>query len=136
MTITTTAATQHPPLTSTNRTGLMIAGGLGVLDVVSVFIFPTGSDTEPGPPVGIVVLGVLLGLLTVGLALRALRTGSRPLIRAVAGTRILSVITALPAFFVDVDAWIKASVAVVVLLTVTAVVLMFRPSGERARVVD
>lgn len=136
MTSTTTAPTAHRPLASVNRWGLKLAAGLAVFDVLSLFVTPQSSDTQAGPPIGVVVLGVLLAAVTLVLVVQALRTGARGLVRGVAATRILSVITGLPAFFVDVDAWVKVLVGVAVLLTVTAVVLMFRPSGERIPVTD
>ena len=56
--------------------------------------------------------------------------------RIVAGTRVLSAITALPAFFVDVPALVKLLVAVVVVLTVVSVVLVLAPARRAATVTD
>ncbi len=113
-----------------NRVGLGLGAVLGLLDVAAPLIFPTGSPGEDGPPVGITVLGVVLGLVTLAAVYRAWTTGSRPMVRLIAGTRLLSMISGLPAFFVDVDAWIKVVVAVFAVLTLLCVGLMLRPSGR------
>ena len=55
--------------------------------------------------------------------------GNSVALRIAAGAIIVMTLTGLPAFFVDVPMWVKALVGVSVLLTVTAVVLMF--SGDR-----
>lgn len=115
-------------LTKNNRIGIGLAAVLGVLDVVSL-AFPT-PDGETGPPLGIVILGGVLGLATLALAYRAWRTGSRKAIRVIAGLRILSLLSALPAFFVDIPAGIKVLVAVMVLLTFASLILMLGRHAE------
>src|SRR3954468_24121584 len=94
------------------RVGLVLAALLGLVDVVSAF-FPT-PDGAIGPPLPIVVLGGLLGVATLVAVVAAWRPGRRGALRIVAGTRVLSAITALPAFFVDVPALVKLLVAVFV----------------------
>jgi hypothetical protein len=120
--------------TTRTRTGLVIAALLGVADVVSAF-FPT-PDGEVGPPLPIVLLGGLLGIATLGAVAVAWRTGKRGALRIVAGTRVLSAITALPAFFVDVPAPLKLVVAVAVVLTVVCVVLVLSPARRSVTVTD
>jgi hypothetical protein len=66
----------------------------------------------------------------------AWRKVNRTAARIVAAARIVSVISALPAFFVDVPAWIKVGVAVVVVLTVISVTLMLTPTREPLVVTD
>jgi hypothetical protein len=122
------------PVTTRTRIGLAIAAFLAIGDVVSAF-FPT-PDGEVGPPLPIVLLGGLLGVITLVAVVVALRTGRRGALRIVAGTRVLSAITALPAFFVDVPAWLKLLVAVVVVLTVVSVVLVLSPARRAASVTD
>ena len=114
------------PISTRTRAGLVLAALLGVADVVSAF-FPT-PDGEPGPPLPIVVLGGLIGLATLAAVVPAWRTGRRGALRVVAGTRVLSAISALPAFFVDVPAWLKLATAVAVVLTVVCVVLVLSPT--------
>ena len=122
------------PLSTGTRAGLVLAAVLGLADVVSAF-FPT-PDGEIGPPLPIVVLGGVLGLATLAAVAVAWRTGRRGALRIVAGTRVLSAISALPAFFVDVPAGLKLVVAVAVVLTVVCVVLVLAPARRSASVVD
>ena len=116
------------------RTGLVLAALLGLADVVSV-LFPT-PDGEVGPPLPILVLGALLGAATLAAVIVAWRTGRRGALRIVAGTRVLSAISALPAFFVDVPVALKLVVAVAIVLTVVSVVLVLSPARRSAAVTD
>ena len=122
------------PLTTRTRVGLVLAVVLGLADVVSTF-FPT-PDGEVGPPLAIVILGGVIGLATLAAVAVAWRSGRRGALRIVAGTRVLSAITALPAFFVDVPPWLKLVVAVLVVLTVVCVVLVLSPARQPAVITD
>jgi hypothetical protein len=122
------------PASTRTHTGLAIAALLGVADVVSAF-FPT-PDGEVGPPLAIVLLGGVLGVATLAAVVVGWRTGRRGALRIVAGTRVLSAITALPAFFVDIPAWLKLVVAVAVVLTVVCVLLVLSPARRTASVTD
>jgi hypothetical protein len=121
-------------LSTVNKAGLVLAFLLGLIDVSAPLI--PSSDSQAGPPSAIVVLDVILGVLTVVTAVIAWRTGRRGAIRLVAGARIISAITALPAFFVDVPAGLKATVGVFVVLTVVAVVMMLAPRRQPQPVTD
>jgi hypothetical protein len=123
----TTLTTPASSLTTTKqKVGLSIAGFFSLINIPS---FLSAPDTgEVGPPMPILVLtGVLgvIGLIAVVMAWR----GNRVALRVAAGAIIVSTLTGLPAFFVDVPMFVKALVAFSVLLTVLAVVLMF--SGDR-----
>ena len=96
------------PTTLRTKTGLAIAALLALVDVVSAF-FPT-PDGEDGPPLGVLVLGGILGVLTLALVRPAWR-GNRTAARVAVGARILSALSAVPAFFVDVPAGILVAVA-------------------------
>ncbi len=122
------------PVTTRTRVGLVLAAALGAGDVVGTF-FPT-PDGEIGPPLPVVLLGGLLGIVTLAAVVVAWRTRRRGALRLVAGTRVLSVIGALPAFFVDVAPTVKLLVAVFVVLTVVCVVLVLAPAPRTAAVVD
>ena len=122
------------PVTTRTRVGLVLAVVLGLADVVSAF-FPT-PEGEVGPPLAIVILGGVIGLATLAAVAVAWRSGRRGALRIVAGTRVLSAITALPAFFVDVPAWLKLVVAVLVVLTVVCVVLVLSPARQPAAITD
>jgi peptidoglycan/LPS O-acetylase OafA/YrhL len=90
-----------------------------------------------GPPYSILLLGAVLGLATLAGAAAAWRTGRRGALRLVAGTRVLSAIAALPAFFVDeVPAVLKLLAAVAVVLTVVCVVLVLAPARRPTGVTD
>jgi hypothetical protein len=121
-------------LTKRNKVGLVLAGLLGLSDVAAVAM-PTG-DGDDGPPFAIVVVGALLGLITLIALVPAFRNGSRGAIRVIAGARIISAITALPAFFVDIPTELKVTTAVVVVLTVAVVVMILNPGPARAVVLD
>jgi hypothetical protein len=122
------------PVTTRTRVGLVLAALLAVGDVVSAF-FPT-PDGVVGPPLPIVVLGGLLGIATLAAVVVAWRSGRRGALWTVAGTRVLSALAALPAFFVDVPALVKLLVAVFVVLTVVSVALVLAPARRAASVTD
>ena len=121
-------------LSTKNKVGLVIAGILGVTDTFSAF-FPT-PDGEVGPPYPILVLGSICGVVTVIAVVIGWTKANRGAIRVAAGARIVSMLTALPAFFVDVPAGIKILVTVVVVLTVISVVLMLSPARQTSPVTD
>jgi hypothetical protein len=121
-------------LSTKNKIGLVIAGLLGVADIPAALI-PT-PDGEVGPPYGILVLGSILGVVTVVAVVIGWTKANRGAIRVAAGARIVSVLTALPAFFVDVPWFIKLLVTVSVVLTVVSVVLMLSPARQTAPVTD
>ena len=121
-------------LSTKNKVGLAIAGLLGVVDSLSV-LTPT-PDGEVGPPFGILVLGSILGVITLIAVVVGWTKANRAAIRVAAGARIVSVLTALPAFFVDVPAGIKILVTVAVVLTVVSVVLMLSPARQTSPVTD
>jgi hypothetical protein len=121
-------------LTTKNKVGLALAGLLGVLDLPSFLEAP--ADGEVGPPVGILILGSICGLITIVAVVIAWRSRSGAALRVVAGARIVSMLTALPAFFMDVESFIKVLVTVFVILTLASLVLMFSPARRSATVMD
>jgi hypothetical protein len=131
-----TAAPTVPasPLTAINKAGLVIAFLLGLTDLASMFQ-PT-PDGQDGPPYAILLLDAGLGLLTVVLVVIAWRTLRRGPIRIAAGARIISALTAFPAFFVDVPASLKVLVGVFVLFTAACVAMMLSPARRARPVTD
>ena len=115
------------------KVGLLLAGFLSLTSVPSV-LTPT-PDGEVGPPFGILILGTVLGVVGLVAVVAAWR-GNRPAFRVAAGAVILNMLTSLPAFFVDVPAWLKLLVGVSVLISITSVVLMFSPARRPAPVLD
>ena len=121
-----TVAPSRARITGKQKAGLIICILYGLGNIPSAFA-PT-PDGEEGPPLAILVIGSVLGVVAVVAAVLAWR-GNRPALRVGAGAMIVMTLTGLPAFFVDVPMVIKALVGFSVVLTVVAVVLMF--SGDR-----
>jgi hypothetical protein len=116
------------------KAGLLLAGFYSALNILGV-LFPTPEGLD-GPPIGILIIDSVLGLVGVVAVIVTWRTGNRAALRAAAGAIIIMTLTALPAFFVDVPAGIKLLAGVSVLLTIAAVVLMFSPGRRSTPVPD
>lgn len=123
------------PLTTRNRIGLVLAGLLALTDLLSPLYVQTPEGAD-GPPTAVLAVGVVLGLATLAALVPAWRSGSRPALRAVAGTRIVSAILALPAFFVDIPAGLLVFAAALFALTVVCVVLVLTPADRAVAVTD
>jgi hypothetical protein len=117
-----------------NKAGFVLAAVLGVLDL-SAPSQPT-PDGEAGPPFAILLIDCLLGLITIVAVVIAWRTGRRGAARIAAGARIVSMVTALPAFFAGVPAGLLLVVSLLVVLTITCVALMLLPSRVPVPVSD
>ena len=122
----TTIAPSRARVTGKQKAGLIICILYGLGNIPSA-LFPA-PDGEEGPPLAILVVGSVLGVVALVAAIMAWR-GNRVALRVAAGAIIVITLTGLPAFFVDVPMAIKALVGFSVVLTVVAVVLMF--SGDR-----
>ncbi|GAA2143653.1 hypothetical protein GCM10009844_16270 [Nocardioides koreensis] len=116
------------------KAGLVLAGLYSLANIPSAF-FPA-PDGEEGPPLEILVIGSLLGVVGLVAVVLAWRTGNRAALRVAAGAIIVVTLTGLPAFFVDVPAGIKLLVGLSVLLTIATVVLMFSPTRRPEPVLD
>lgn len=123
----TTITAARPGTSTKQKVGLVIAA-LYSLGNIPGFLAGNPDPGEEGPPMAILVVGSVLGVVGLVAAILAWR-GNRVAVRVVAGAIIVCTLTGLPAFFVDVPMAIKALVAFSVVLTVVAVVLMF--SGDR-----
>jgi divalent metal cation (Fe/Co/Zn/Cd) transporter len=134
--MTTMSTTRRPTRTTTQlRTGLAISAFLGLSNIPFLFA-PTDASDQNGPPMAILVLSALVGLVSVVCAVIAWRSGNRLAIRINAAALLLNALTSLPAFFVDIDAWIKVASAVGVILTVAALVLTLRREPTPYTVTD
>lgn len=111
----------------TFTTGLGICALLGAADVLSV----AGLGADDGPPVPVLVGGLVLGVITL-LGVRQAWRDSRRGTSAIVGSRVLSALLGVPVFFVD-DApdWAPAVVTVAIVLTVVGVGLMLGGARER-----
>jgi hypothetical protein len=123
---TITTPTPTPQRTRNQKIGLVLCGIYSIANLPSALV-PT-PEGETGPPLGVLVVGSVLGMAGLVCTVLAWR-GSDVALRVAAGAIIVVTLTGLPAFFVDVPMAIKALVAVSVVLTVVAVALMF--SGRR-----
>ncbi|MCW2749093.1 MAG: hypothetical protein JWR83_203 [Aeromicrobium sp.] len=112
--------------TTKNKVGLGLAIFYGITNLPSVLEAP--SPGEDGPPMAILIVDSVLGVVAVDAAIVAWRSGSRAAARLTAASVIIITLTSLPAFFVDIPAFIKVIVAVSVVLTVAIIVLMFSPA--------
>ena len=93
---------------------------LGVLDIVGL----AGIGADDGPPVAIVVLDAVMGVITLVGARMAWRGDRRGAV-AVIVSRAISALSALPAFFVDdVPDWVPPFVGVFLVLTLVGVGLL------------
>jgi hypothetical protein len=122
------------PLSRINKAGLAVAGLLGLLDIASPLM--ATPEGEVGPPFPILVLDAVLGVITVVAVVIAWRTARRGLVRVAAGARIISALTAFPAFFVDVPVGLKVGVGIFVLVTAVSVAMMLAPTARTRPVTD
>ncbi len=107
-------------LSTKNRLGLGLAGVLGVLDIASYFLTPDPSGDMPGPPDSIVLLDVALGIITVIAVVLALRNSSKVSIGTTITARVISALTAVPAYFVGVTTSILAMVTAFIAATIVS----------------
>ena len=108
------------------RVGLVLAGLLGLLDLVGL-VLPSGPA-----PTEVIVAGAVLGLATVAGVVLAWR-GSRAGIVLVIVTRLLSALGAVPALFVDeVPTGVSIGAGIGIVVTLVAVGLV--SAGLRRRV--
>ena len=116
--------------TTKNKVGLGLAIFYGVTNLPSFLEAP--GPGEDGPPMAILIVDSVLGLVAIVAGIVAWRSGSRAAARLTAASVIVITLTSLPAFFVDIPAFIKVIVAVSVVLTVAIIVLMFSPARRSA----
>lgn len=125
-------STPTTPWTTKNKVGLGLAIFYGIANIPS-FLIQT-PEGEEGPPLAIMIICSVLGVVAAVAGVIAWRTGSQPAARLTAASVIVITLTSLPAFFVDVPAAVKALCAVSVVLTIVITVLMFSSSRRQAEV--
>jgi hypothetical protein len=119
-------STTKTPWSTSNKVGFALALVFGLINLPSVFI-----EVEPGhvgPPADINIADTVLSAIVIAATIVAWVLRSRVAARIAAGAIILIVLTALPAFFVDIPAWLKAVTTLVTVLAVVTCVLILRPS--------
>jgi hypothetical protein len=129
-TITTVA---RSAVNTKQKIGLVLCGLYSLANIPSFLEAP--PDGEEGPPMSILVVGTILGVIGLVAAVMAWR-GNRVALRVAAGAIIIETLTGLPAFFVDVPMFIKALVGLSVVMTLAAVVLMFSVDRRSASITD
>ncbi len=129
----TTLAPVRSHTTTKQKVGIAIAGVYSVANIPSFLEAP--DPGVEGPPMAILVVGSVLGVIGLVAAVMAWR-GNKVALRVAAGAIIVATLTGLPAFFVDVPMFVKALVGLSVLITVLAVVLMFSSDQRPAPVAD
>lgn len=129
----TTLAPARGITTTKQKVGIAIAGVYSLANIPG-FLGAPDPGVE-GPPMAILVVGSVLGVIGLVASVMAWR-GNAVALRVAAGAIIVVTLTGLPAFFVDVPMFIKALVGFSVLLTVLAVVLMFSTDRRPAPVAD
>jgi len=100
-------------------TGLVICTLLGLLELVGL----VGINSDDAPPAAVVIVGGVLGVITligVFLAWQGKRVG---VVTAV-GSRVISALLAIPVFFTEAPNWARVVVAIALACTVAAVVLL------------
>ena len=122
-----TPAGPPAPLTTRVKVGLVLAGLLALSDLLGSLLVPV-DPAQVGPPLGVIVLAGILGAITLVFVVIAWLRRSRGAIRIVAGTRILSAVTALPAFFAGPRRRSSSRRPLGVTVTVIAVALMLSPA--------
>ncbi|GAA3594776.1 MULTISPECIES: hypothetical protein [Kribbella] len=111
------------------RTGLVLLGLLSVGDLAG----PLLTDGEH-PPMSIALIGSALGLVSLVLVVFAWRGARRAVVPLIV-LRVLSALSAVPAFFAgDVPAAAVAAAGIIVVLTVAGIALLLVPSKELAGV--
>jgi hypothetical protein len=111
------------------RVGLILLAVLSALDLIG----PLLTDGEH-PPMAVALVGAALGLASIALVVSAWRGATRA-VWPLVGLRVVSALSAVPAFFVsDVPVAAVAAAAAVAALTVLGVVLVL-PATRRVSVV-
>lgn len=118
-------------LSPRNRIGLALAFLLGLIGL-PMSLRGAPDPGAIGPPMAVLVTESLCGMVTVIAVTIGWRRGSNRAIRLAAGAQIVSVLTAVPAFFLDRPALNKLLLAILLGATLTAVVLMLTPSRRSA----
>jgi hypothetical protein len=112
-------------LTVKNKIGLGIAIVLGIADLAGLALIGQQDSGDNGPPAGVLIFSAVMGVATlVGVGI-VFAKKARSAARVVAISRVLSMITSLPAFFVGgVPAGLIAVVAISVIVTIVCVALV------------
>jgi hypothetical protein len=108
--------------------GLVLSGLVSLIDVLAV----AGLGLEAAPPGPVVIIGAVLGVITV-LAVPPAWRGSTRAALVVIASRLVSAVLAIPALVIDsVPGWARAFAAVVALLSLLGAGLVSAGLRQRA----
>lgn len=116
-------------ISTRQKVGLVLAALLNLTSIPSV-LFPP-SDGEDGPPMVVLVVSTILGVIGLVAVIAGWRRNKLAL-RVAAASLIVQALLAIPAFFADIDAGIKLAAGASVVVTIVAIVLMFSPARRPA----
>lgn len=127
----------HPALSTRNRVGLILTFLIGVTSAPSV----AGLGEEPkegfdSPPAGVLILGTVCGVIMIVACWKAWRAACLNSMRVAAGTSIVQAVSTVPAFFVDIESYLKVASAVSFLVSVVGIVLILSPDRRNPGLVD
>ncbi len=113
-------------MNASTRTGLILLGLLSLGDIADLAL----TDGQH-PPYAVAALGAALGVGSLYFIVKAWQ-GSRAALRPLCAMRIVSALTAVPAFFVhDVPAAALGAAAAIVVLTAVSVFLVGRATQAK-----
>ncbi len=133
MTTLTPTPTEQVPATPV-RVGLALSIVIGLSQLI--FLHPDIDWGDDDPGVGLILVGVAIGMVSVVCALLAWKSGDRRLIRIDVAALIVLGLSIVPGLFVDTTAFIRLATAVTIVAIVVAVVLLMRRPRVSARVTD
>lgn len=113
--------------TTNLKFGIAVCAFLAATDIAGL----AATGVDDAPPLAVIVIGAVLGLVTLG----ALRSAWRQVpagLWTVIGSRVASALFSLPPFFIDVPTYIRVGCAVAIVLAVLGVGLLV-PYVRRTR---
>jgi len=123
-------------ITDRRRTGYILSAVVAFANIPFAFA-PSSNDGSGGPPLGVIVFGVVCAVIILGLLRWAYVSGKAGALRVAAGLMVLVALSAVPAFFVDdVPVWSQLAAGCYIIGTVVGLALLFSPSQQHAAVTD
>jgi len=124
--------TQTAPLTTRNKIGLAICGLLGAADIAGLAAIGATKPGEQGPPTEVIVGSAVMGVITLVALVFTWRSHSRMGSRIIAAARILSALSAVPAFLLYKvpSAFIAVAGGEIVITLVVVWLLLSRPTSN------
>jgi hypothetical protein len=113
-----------------NKVGLALLAVVGVTNFVP---WPMPPDAEAGPPKGVLIAGVVLGIVAIVAVIHAWLKANKGSAWVAIIASVINAVLAVPAFFVDgVPPNIRTLAAIYIAATVVAVALILKPDRASA----